>query len=95
MIGMDHPTYFIAEIGANFDGSLDKAKRLIDAAKEAGADCAKFQTFKAESIVSEGGFSKMTLHGVHGSWGRTVTEVFKDVEFPIEWHQKIADYCKR
>ena len=43
MIGMDHPTYFIAEIGANFDGSLDKAKRLIDAAKEAGADCANFK----------------------------------------------------
>ncbi|MCR5471266.1 N-acetylneuraminate synthase [Xylanibacter ruminicola] len=94
MIGPDYPTYFIAEIGGNFDGSLDKAKRLIDAAKEAGADCAKFQTFKAESIVSEGGFSKMTLHGVHGSWGRTVSEVFKDVEFPIEWHQEIADYCK-
>ena len=73
MIGPDYPTYFIAEIGGNFDGSIDKAKRLIDAAKEAGADCAKFQTFKAESIVSEGGFSKMTLHGVHGSWGRTVT----------------------
>ena len=72
MIGPNYPTYFIAEIGGNFDGSLDKAKRLIDAAKEAGADCAKFQTFKAESIVSEGGFSKMTLHGVHGSWGRTV-----------------------
>ena len=95
MIGPDYPTYFIAEIGGNFDGSLDKAKRLIDAAKEAGADCAKFQTFKAESIVSEGGFSKMTLHGVHGSWGRTVTEVFKDVEFPIEWHQEVADYCKQ
>ena len=37
----------------------------------------------------------MTLHGVHGSWGRTVTEVFKDVEFPIEWHQKIAIIVKR
>ena len=95
MIGPDYPTYFIAEIGGNFDGSMDKAKRLIDAAKEAGADCAKFQTFKAESIVSEGGFSKMTLHGVHGSWGRTVSEVFKDVEFPMEWHQEIADYCKK
>ncbi|MDO4422091.1 MAG: N-acetylneuraminate synthase family protein [Eubacteriales bacterium] len=94
MIGPDYPTYFIAEIGGNFDGSIDKAKRLIDAAKEAGADCAKFQTFTAETIVSEGGFSKMTLHGVHGSWGRTVSEVFKDVEFPIEWHQEIADYCK-
>ena len=38
MIGPDYPTYFIAEIGGNFDGSLDKAKRLIDAAKEAGAE---------------------------------------------------------
>lgn len=94
MIGSDYPTYFIAEIGGNFDGSLDKAKRLIDAAKKAGADCAKFQTFTAETIVSEGGFSKMELHGVHGSWGRTVSEVFKDVEFPMEWHQEIADYCK-
>ncbi len=94
MVGPDYPTYFIAEIGGNFDGSIDKAKRLIDSAKEAGADCAKFQTFTAETIVSEGGFSKMTLHGVHGSWGRTVSEVFKDVEFPMEWHQEIADYCK-
>ncbi len=94
LIGPDYPTYFIAEIGGNFDGSLDKAKRLIDAAKEAGADCAKFQTFTADTIVSEGGFSKMTLHGVHGSWGRTVSEVFKDVEFPIEWHHEIAEYCK-
>lgn len=94
VIGPEHPTYFIAEIGGNFDGSMDKAKRLIDAAKEAGADCAKFQTFTAETIVSEGGFSKMTLHGVHGSWGRTVTEVFKDVEFPLEWHQEICEYCK-
>lgn len=94
MIGKDYPTYIIAEIGGNFDGSMDKAKSLIDAAKEAGADCAKFQTFKAETIVSEGGYSKMTLHGVHGSWGRTITEVFRDVEFPIEWHQEISDYCK-
>lgn len=94
IIGEDYPTYFIADIGGNFDGSMDKAKKLIDAAKEAGADCAKFQTFTAETIVSEGGFSKMELHGVHGSWGRTVSEVFKDVEFPMEWHYEIADYCK-
>ncbi len=95
MIGRDYPTYFIAEIGGNFDGSIDKAKRLIDAAKSAGADCAKFQTFTADTIVSEGGFSKMTLHGVHGSWGRKVSEVFKDVEFPLEWHKEIAEYCKK
>ncbi len=94
LIGSGHPTYMIAEIGANFDGSIDKAKRLIDAAKEAGADCAKFQTFSTPKIVSEGGFSRMKLKGVHGSWGRTVSEVFKDAEFPTEWHKEIADYCK-
>lgn len=93
-IGSGHPAYFIAEIGGNFDGNIDKAKKLIDAAREAGADCAKFQTFTAETIVSEGGFSKMTLQGVHGSWGRSVSDVFRDVEFPMEWHQEIADYCK-
>lgn len=78
LIGINHPTYFIAEIGANFDGSIEKAKKLIDAAKAAGADCAKFQTFLTSRIVSEGGFSRMQLKGVHGSWGRTVSEVFKD-----------------
>ncbi len=95
LVGAGHPTYMIAEIGANFDGSIDKAKRLIDAAKEAGADCAKFQTFRTEKIVSEGGFSRMQLKGVHGSWGRTVSEVFKDAEFPMEWHREIADYCRQ
>lgn len=92
-IGPNHPTYFIAEIGANFDGSIEKAKKLVDAAKAAGADCAKFQTFDTPRIVSEGGFSKMVLKGVHGSWGRTVSEVFKDAEFPVAWHKEIADYC--
>lgn len=94
IIGDTHPTYFIAEIGANFDGSIEKAKHLIDAAKKAGADCAKFQTFSTPRIVSEGGFSHMQLKGVHGSWGRTVSELFKDAEFPVAWHKEIADYCK-
>ena len=95
LIGVGHPTYIIAEIGANFDKNIDKAKQLIDAAKEVGADCAKFQTFSTHKIVSEGGFSQMKLQGVHGTWGRTVSEVFKDAEFPREWHQEISDYCAK
>lgn len=66
VIGLEHPTYVIAEIGGNFDGKIDKAKKLIDAAKEAGADCAKFQTFTPEKIVSDKGFKHMTLKGVRG-----------------------------
>ena len=95
ILGANHPTYMIAEIGANFDGSLEKAKELVDAAKEAGADCAKFQSFKAERIVSRNGFQSMQLKGVHGSWGRPVDEVFRDAEFPREWHREISDYCRK
>lgn len=93
-IGSGYPVYIIAEIGANFDGSIEKAKRLIKAAKDCGADCAKFQSFIAEKIVSAGGFARMQLKGVHGSWGRPVHEVFKDAEFPRGWHKEISDYCK-
>ncbi|MDP2365892.1 MAG: N-acetylneuraminate synthase family protein [Ignavibacteria bacterium] len=92
-IGENFPVYIIAEIGANFDQDINKAKKLIKAAKECGADCAKFQSFKAEKIVSAGGFASMQLKGVHGSWGRPVHEVFRDAEFPRKWHKEIKDYC--
>lgn len=94
LVGSNHPAYIIAEIGANFDGNLEKAMQLCLAAKNAGADCAKFQSFISEKIVSAKGFEKMTLKGVHGTWGRPVSEVFKDAEFPREWHKIISDYCK-
>ncbi|OFY51441.1 MAG: flagellar biosynthesis protein FlgA [Bacteroidetes bacterium GWF2_41_31] len=93
IIGMGHPAYIIAEIGANFDADINKAKELIKAAKDCGADCAKFQTFKSEKIVSDKGFSLMDLKGVHGTWGKTVGQVFKEVEFPHEWHQELMEYC--
>lgn len=94
IVGHGHPTYVIAEIGANFDHSISKAKELCHAAKEAGADCAKFQSFISEEIVSGKGFAKMKLKGVHGSWGKPVEQVFKEAEFPREWHHEIAEYCK-
>ncbi|MBS1736252.1 MAG: N-acetylneuraminate synthase family protein [Bacteroidetes bacterium] len=93
LVGNGHPAYIIAEIGANFDNSLTKAKELCNAAKEAGADCAKFQSFISEKIVSGKGFARMQLKGVHGTWGRPVNEVFKDAEFPREWHAAIMEHC--
>jgi pseudaminic acid synthase len=95
LVGSNHPSYIIAEIGANFDGSFEKAKQLCYEAKKAGADCAKFQSFKSEKIVSEKGFSKMNLKGVHGTWEKSVSEVFKEVEFPREWHIEIKQYCDK
>lgn len=48
----DSPPYVIAEIGVNHEGSMDVARRLIDLAREGGADAAKFQTYKAETLAS-------------------------------------------
>jgi len=95
LIGEDQPTYFIADIGANFDNNLEKAKRLALAAKEAGSDVVKFQSFLADKIISGPSFAKMKLKGVHGTWPKPVNEIFKDAEFPREWHKELADYCKK
>lgn len=94
-VGLDHPTFFIADIGANFDGDLEKAKRLAIAAKEAGADVVKFQSFLADRIVSGPSFATMKLQGVHGSWNKPIHDVFKEAEFPRVWHKKLFDYCNK
>ena len=58
-IGLEYPTYFIADIGANHDGDLNRAKDLIYKAAESGANAAKFQHFKANTIVSDFGFRNL------------------------------------
>ena len=58
-ISNENKTYFIADIGANHDGSLIRAKKLIKLAAAAGADAAKFQHFRAETIVSDHGFKSL------------------------------------
>ena len=55
------PTYFIADIGANHDGSLKRAKKLIKLCSKVGANAAKFQHFKAETIVSNLGFKSLKI----------------------------------
>ena len=64
-VGINHAPYFIADIAANHDGDLNKAFDLIELAKESGADAAKFQHFKAETIVSKKTFDKMKFKFSH------------------------------
>ena len=51
-LGPGYPCFIIAEAGVNHNGDISLAKRLIDAAKDAGADAVKFQIFKAENVVT-------------------------------------------
>lgn len=94
MIGPGHPAFIIAEVGSNFDGSLEKAKKLVDLAKECGADAIKFQTFAAGKIINRASFEKGSDAGFQKKWKKPVWQVYKDAEFPREWHAKIMDHCK-
>ena len=76
VIGTGEPLYFIADIGANHDGDINRAYRLIELAKEAGADAAKFQNVQASKIVSKVGFEKVVLYKIWGS-GNKRTSTFK------------------
>ena len=94
-IGLDSPTYFIADVAANHDGVLDRALELMTLAKKAGADAAKFQHFRADHIVSDKGFKELGGQQSHqSSWSRSVYEVYKDASLPWEWTKPLADHAK-
>lgn len=96
LIGANQPTYFIADISANHDGDLERAKVLIRLAKEAGADAAKFQNFRAPEIVSDYGFKAMGSQLSHQStWKKSIFEVYLDASIPFEWTPVLKEQCDR
>jgi len=94
LVGGDNPTYFIADISANHDGELERAKMLIRLVAEAGADAAKFQNFRAPKIVSDYGFRSMKSQQSHqATWEKSVFEVYQGASIPFEWTPVLKGEC--
>ena len=91
--GNSSPTYFIADIAANHDGDIKRAIKLIKLAAEAGANAAKFQNFRAETIVSRKGFEEVGKLTHQEKWEKSVFEVYKEAELPISWTQDLISAC--
>ncbi|MDX9967258.1 MAG: N-acetylneuraminate synthase [Sulfuricurvum sp.] len=85
-------TFIIAEAGVNHNGSLDLAKKLIDVAAEAGADAVKFQTFKAEKLVSKKAqkaeYQKQTTDAAESQY-----DMIKKLELDEPAHRELIRYC--
>jgi N-acetylneuraminate synthase len=89
------PAYFIADIAANHDGELSRARDLIWRAREAGADCAKFQHFLAGRIVSGPGFDELGSQVAHqAAWKKSVVEVYDQYHTRRDWTDALVETCR-
>ncbi|HUZ72615.1 MAG TPA: N-acetylneuraminate synthase family protein [Stellaceae bacterium] len=94
-IALDRPTYFIADIAANHDGKLARAKDLIALAKDAGADAVKFQHFVAHKIVSDVGFRQLGTQIAHqAKWGKSVFEVYRQYSIDRDWDLTLVETAR-
>ena len=84
------PIKIIAEIGINHNGSMKICKQLIDVAKNAGADCVKFQKRDISKV-----YTKEFLDSPRESpWGKTQRDQKMGLEFGASEYQEISDYCE-
>ncbi len=89
-INDDNPVFIVAELSANHNGSLDIAKKTIKAAKQAGADAIKLQTYTPDTITIDCDNKYFQIK--EGLWkGKTLYNLYKEAYTPWEWHKELFE----
>ena len=91
-IGLANEPYIIAELSANHNGSLERAKLSIKSAKESGAHAIKFQTYSAETMTINCSKPEFIVKG--GLWnGRKLFDLYGEASTPYDWHSELFSYA--
>ena len=93
LIGQNYPPYIVAELSANHNGSIEKAKETILAAKNSGADAIKIQTYTAETMTIDSDKEDFLIKG--GPWnGYKLYDLYNEAGTPFEWHKELFKYSE-
>ncbi|MBL18740.1 MAG: pseudaminic acid synthase [Flavobacteriaceae bacterium] len=91
-IGTKHPPYIVAEISANHNGSLEDAKRLVEAGQSVGVNAIKIQTYTPDTITLRCNSDDFCIN--EGLWrGRTLYELYEEAHTPWEWHKELFEFA--
>ena len=89
-IGKGHPAYIIAEMSGNHAGSIERAKEIIHAAKESGADCIKIQTYTPDTITMDCDNEYFQIE--QGTWnGENLYQLYGKAYTPWEWQKELKE----
>ena len=92
-IGLDYPPYLIAELSANHNGDIERAFDIMTAAKRAGADAIKLQSYKPDTITMDCRTEDFMIRG--GLWdGQSLYELYSGAFMPWDWHQPLFDKAR-
>src|SRR5436190_1189577 len=89
MIGKNEPCFIIAEISANHNQNINRAKEIILAAKEAGADAVKLQTYTPSTITINCNEKWFQIPSDSIWSGKTLFELYGEAYTPWEWHEEL------
>jgi pseudaminic acid synthase len=95
-VGVQHPPLIIAEMSGNHNQSLERALQIVDATAETGAHALKLQTYTAETMTLNINRDEFSIRDSKSLWnGRNLFELYEEAHTPWDWHQPIAERCRK